>query len=115
MKRELTNIASEFEQARLRLVEVIKNLPDSAEGVQMLGKNCCTVSTSLIAQHGSNWSPRFWLTKDTKTQLTDLVDKSRGVESLITSIETVLTTGKLKDGTKLPPNVIEALRKGWED
>jgi hypothetical protein len=109
------NIASEFEQARLRLVEVIKSLPDSADGVQMLGRNCGTVPISLVAQHGFNLSPRYWLTRETKTQLTALVDKSRGMESLITSIETILATGKLKDGTKLPSNVLEALKKAWED
>jgi hypothetical protein len=108
------NIASEFEQARLRLVQVINALPDSADGVRMLGKNCCTVSMNLVGQHGFNLSPRYWLTQETKTQLVELVNGNRGIESLITSIEAVLATRKLKDGTKLPPNVIEALRKGWE-
>ena len=107
MKRQLLNIVAEFEQA-------IKNLPDSAEGVQMRGPNCGTVPISLIAQHGSNMSPRYWLTRETKSQLLNLIENSRGVESLITAMEAILATGELKDGTKLAPNVIEALRKGWE-
>jgi hypothetical protein len=114
MKRHLTDIASEFEQARLRLIEAIKDLPDSAEGAKILGKNCCSVPLSLIGQQGFNLSPRYWLTRETKTQLTELVENSRGVESLITSMEAILATRKLKDGTRIPFNVVEALRKAWE-
>jgi len=114
MKKEIQGIAAHYLAARVRLLKVIESLPDSADGVKMLGKNCCTVSMSLVGQHGFNLSPRYWLTRETKTQLKELVEKNRSIESLITAIEAVLATGKLKDGTKIPPNVIEALRKGWE-
>jgi hypothetical protein len=114
MKKQIQDIASQYQQARARLIEAIRNLPDSADGVKMLGKNCCTVSMSLIAQHGFNWSPCYWLTRETKAELIELVEKNRSIESLITAIEAVLATRKLKDGTKLPPNVVEALRKAWE-
>ncbi|MBE3145473.1 MAG: hypothetical protein IMZ61_16350, partial [Planctomycetes bacterium] len=107
MKRQLTSIASEIRQARLRLKKVIDSLPDSADGIKMLGSNYAMVPLSTIAQHGFNLSPRYYLTRETKTQLKELVDTNRNIETLITSIEAILATRKLKDGTKLPPNIIE--------
>jgi hypothetical protein len=68
----------------------------------------------MIGKHGGNLSPRYWLTRELKTQLIDLVESSRGIDSLITNIETVLNAGKLKDGSKVPPNVLDALKKAWE-
>lgn len=113
MKKTIQSIAAQYEEARARLLEAISNLPDSAEGVTMLGRGCASVPFSLIAQTG-NLSARYWITRETKAELTRLVENSKGIESLVKAIEAVLITGKLKDGTKMPPNVIEALKKAWE-
>lgn len=114
MKKQLTDIAAQYEQARLRLKGAISKLPDSAEGVKMLGHGCASVPLSLIGQHGFNLSPCYWLTRETKAQLIELVDKNRSIEALITAIEGVLVTGKLRDGTKLPPNIVGALKTAWK-
>jgi hypothetical protein len=113
MKKQIESIAAQYQQARLRLVEAIKKLPDSAEGVKMLGPGCASVPFSLIAK-ANNFSPRYWLTRETKAELTKLVENNISIESLVRIVDTVITTGELKDRTKLPPNVIEALRKAWE-
>lgn len=113
MKKNFQDIAEQAALARDRLKAAIKELPDSADGVKMLGTNCCTVSSSLIAKHGFNLSPRYWLTKETKTQLLDLIDSSRSIETLVKAIEAVLTTGKLKDGSTIPQNVLVALKAAW--
>ena len=115
MKKSFQAITEETTKARDRLKKAIRELPDSADGVKMLGRNCCTVSSSLIAQHENNLSPRYWLTRDTKTQLIALIDSNRATESTINAIEAILTTGKLKDGSKIPPNVLTALKKAWEE
>jgi hypothetical protein len=114
MKKQFQDITNQVSEAKARLVQAIRDLPDSAGGVKMLTPNCCTVSSSQIAQHGFNLSPRYWLTHETKTQLIALVDSSRTIESTVNAVEAVLTTGKLKDGSKIPPNVLEALKKAWE-
>lgn len=114
MKKQFQQVATQTEAARERLKQAIKALPDSADGVKMLAPNCCTVSISQVAQHGFNMSPRYWLTQETKTQLIALVDSSRTIESMVNAIEAVLITGKLKDGSKIPPNVLQALKGAWE-
>lgn len=113
MKKTIQSLAAQYEEARARLLEAISKLPDSAEGVTMLGRGCASVPFSLIAQTG-NFSARYWLTREAKAELTRLVESNVKVESLVKAIDKVLTTGKLKDGTKVPPNVIEALKKAWE-
>ena len=114
MKSDFEGIALQAAQARDRLKNAIKALPDSADGVKMLAPKCCVVSSSLIAKHGFNLSPRYWLTHETKTQLITLIDSNRSVESTVNAIEAVLTTGKLKDGSTIPPNVLVALKAAWE-
>jgi hypothetical protein len=114
MKKDFQDIAEQAALARRRLKNAINSLPDSADGVKMLAPNCCTVSSSMIAQHGFNLSPRYWLTHETKTQLIALIDSNGTVESTVNAVEAVLTTGKLKDGSKIPPNVLEALKAAWE-
>ena len=114
MKKNFQFIAEQATLARERLKKAIQELPDSADGVKMLGKHCCTVSFSLVAQHGGNLSPGYWLARETKTQLITLIDSNRSVESTVNAIEAVLALGKLKDGSKIPPNVLNALKKAWE-
>lgn len=114
MKQDFINISDHYEQARNRLITTIQGFPEAADNVKMLGPNCCSVPLSMIGKHGGNLSPRYWLTRELKTQLITLVKDSRGIDSLITNVETVLSTGKLREGSKVPPNVLTALKKAWE-
>lgn len=113
MKKVIQSITAQYGEARARLLEAISKLPDSAEGVTMLGRGCASVPFSLIGKTG-NLSARYWITREVKAELTRLVERNVKVESLVKAVDAVLTTGKLKDGTKVPPNVIEALKKAWE-
>ena len=117
MKKNFQELEAQTSLARERLKNAIRALPDSADGVKMLGTNCGTVSFSHIASHGGNLSAHYYLTRETKKVLLNLIDSNRTVESLVTAIETVLTTGKLKctGYTEIiAPNVLEALKAAWE-
>jgi hypothetical protein len=117
MKTKFQDIAVETSLARDRLKNAIRALPDSADGVKMLGKNCGTVSLSTMLRNGFNMSAHYYLSHETKKVLLELVDSNRTVESLVNAIEAVLTTGKLKCGgytETIAPNVLEALKKAWE-
>ena len=116
MKTRFEQMSKEMAAARDRLRETIQNLPDSAEGVTMLGSNCCSVPFSLIASRGFNLFPLYWLTKDTKAQLLALIDSNKSADSIMASIDSILKTGKLKGtpATTIPPNVLAALKAAWE-
>jgi hypothetical protein len=113
MKNEFNQLCEQARAAKARLRQRILSLPDSAEGVTMLSKSCCTVPFSLMGH--KNWSPNYWLTKEIKNELVSMIDSNRNIDSTITSIETVLASGKLKDGSILPTNVLTALKEAWED
>jgi hypothetical protein len=113
MKNELNQICKQAHAAKVRLKQKILSLPDSAEGVTMLSQNCCTVPFSLIGS-GKSWGPSYWLTKGTKNELISMIDSNRSIDTIITSIEAVLTTGKLNSGSRLPLNVLTALKEAWE-
>ena len=113
MKNEFNKLCEQARAAKERLKQKILSLPDSAEGVTMLSKNCCTVPFSFMSS-GKSWSPSYWLTKETKNELISMIDSNRSIDTVITSIEAVLASGKLKDGSKLNPNVLTALKEAWE-
>jgi len=117
MKKHFQELEDQTSLARERLKNAIRALPDSADGVKMLGKNCGSVPSSMIASHGFNLSPHYYLTLETKRVLLNLIDSNRTVMSLINAVETVLNTGKLKCSgytETIAPNVLEALKKAWE-
>jgi hypothetical protein len=117
MKKNFEDIAAQTSLARDRLKNAIRALPDSADSVKMLGKNCGIVSFSHIAKHGFNLSANYYLSRETKKVLLKLIDSNRTVDSLVNAIETVLTTGKLKCigyTETIAPNVLEALKAAWE-
>lgn len=114
MKQEFREINLRIYLAKRRLREAIHKLPEAADGVTMLGKNCCSVPFSLIGKLRSNLSPNFWLTHETKNQLLEMIKSNRSLENLITNIETILDTGKLRDGGHIPNNVLTALKQAWE-
>ena len=118
MKKNFESIAEQTAKARERLKNAIRALPDSADGIKMLGKNCGSVPFSLIAKNGFNLSAHYYLTHETKTVLLKLIDSNRPIEVLVKAIETILTTGKLQCSgyvETIAPNVLEALKKAWED
>jgi hypothetical protein len=57
MKKEFTKLLGQVDVACSRLKQTIQSLPEAEDGVQMIGKNCCTVSLSTIAKHGYSQSP----------------------------------------------------------
>jgi hypothetical protein len=117
MKKDFQDIAEQAALARRRLKNAITALPDSADGVKMLGKNCGSVPFSMIAKHRGNLSAHYYLTHETKRVLLELVDSNRTEDSLVNAIEAVLSTGKLKCigyTETIAPNVLEALKAAWE-
>ena len=117
MKSTIQKLAVEETEVRERFKALIKSLPESAEGVTMLGSNCCSVPMSLIREHGFNWSPRYWLCAEAMKALTDMVDMCSSMESLYKNIERVIKEGKVGCGKQyaVPPNIITALKEIWED
>jgi hypothetical protein len=100
--------------AIVRLKTAIRTLPDSAEGVTKLSNNCCTVSFSQLSvgKYGHTMlNPSYWLTRETKDQLIKMVDTSKDIGK---DIKEILEKGHLKDYTKIPPNVLAALKTAWE-
>lgn len=117
MKKNFQELETQTSLARERLKNAIRALPDSADGVKMLGPNCGTVPFSLIAKHGFNLSAHYYLTHETKKVLINLIDSNRTIESLVKAVEAVLSTGKVKCTgytETIAPNVLEALKKAWE-
>ena len=116
MKKNFEDIEAQTSVARERLKDAIRKLPDSATGVKMLAPNCGTVSFSEIAKHGFNLSPHYYLSRETKKVLLNLIDSNRTITSLVKAVEAVLSTGKLKCAGYteiIAPNVLEALKEAW--
>jgi hypothetical protein len=115
MKKEFERLGTEMTAAKERLKQVIRDLPDCAEGVRMLGPRCGTVSIRQVAaSEGFNLSPRYWLTASTKQKLIEAIDRYNSIETIQRAIGAILAEGKIDDGTKVPPNFIAALKKAWE-
>jgi hypothetical protein len=119
MKSTIQKLSAEEKAIRDKFKALIQSLPESADGVKMLGTNCCSVSMNLIKEHGFNWSPRYWLCAETKTALIAMIDKSQSMASLSKSFEKVIATGKVDLGSYatqsvIPPNVLNALKQIWE-
>ena len=117
MRATLQKLSAAETDARSRLKEMIRQLPDSPEGVRRLGPRCVVVPFSLIGKHGFNLSAGYWITAETKEALVSLVDGNRSLESLTKAMEEVIETGRLKTWRfteTIPPNVIAALKQSWE-
>jgi hypothetical protein len=117
MKKDFQVISSQFSEARTRLARAIRDLPDSAGGIKMLGKNCGIVPFSMIASHGFNLNAHYYITMETKRVLLETLEANRSVDSTVAFIEGILATGKLKCKgyvETIAPNVLEALKKAWE-
>jgi len=116
MVNQFKQMSEEFSEARHRLEELIRDLPDYPEGVTPLGKNCCSVPFSLIGQHNNNLSAGYWSMRASKRALLEMLNSSKSADSILKNIENLLTNGKLRrdQGFILPhPEFIEALRKVW--
>ena len=115
MRKAFQKIVDETQAARDRLKAAIKALPESAEGVRLLSKNCGVVPFSLIASHGLRLDPKYWLARETKAELLQLVDSKRTTETLVGTLQEIVNTGRLPNGTQIPPNIIIALKEAWEN
>lgn len=115
MKKAFQKIVDETQAAKNRLKEAIRTLPESAEGVRLLSTNCGVVPFSLTASHGARLDPKYWLTRETKTELLSVVDSKRTVETLVSALQEIISTGKMPSGSAVPPNVITSLKEAWEN
>ena len=99
------------------LIDMVRDLPDAAEGVRKLSKNCALVSLSTIAKHGMNLSPSYYMSNDTKEELIARIERG-SAEQIKALIEGVLQSGSIKLSGMgmhhLPPNFLEALSKIWK-
>lgn len=125
MKREINALQTQITAAKERLKALIRGLPDEAEGVQSYVspsseklvarlKNCCTVPFSVIGKNKGILSPAYYLSHESKRALLETIESNRSLETLISTMESVIETGHLKDGTKIAPNVLKALKEAWE-
>jgi len=117
MKKQFQQITEQANAARERLKQIIRDLPDSADGVRMLGSRCGVVPFSLVAKHGFNLSAGYWLAHETKEMLLKIIDSNQTLETTVKAIEGILTTGKVtyrKHTEQIAPNVLQALKKAWE-
>jgi hypothetical protein len=122
MRNQFQKLVSQGEDARDKLREAINNLPETS-GVTKLGNNCVTVPLSLLSGH-NNWSPSYWISKETKQLLLNVVDSKRPVDGFIKAMDEIIKTGCVIEpkascytsaGPKIriAPNVLEELKKVW--
>ena len=94
----------------------ILSLPNMAEGVHQLGKNCCTVSFRTVQANGNILCPSYYLNSTTKEALLELLDKT-GIENLNSKLEAIIATGRLKIGDAssiaLNPAFVQAVKEMW--
>lgn len=80
MKENFKELTNKVEEARSRLGQAIHNLPSSAGGIEMLGKNCGVVPFSKIASSGLKLNPRYYITMETKRVLMEKLNSSRSIQ-----------------------------------
>jgi len=115
-KSTVQNILEQMTDLRQTLIEMVKALPDSAEGIRKVAPNCAIVSFSTMAKH-NNLSASYYMTNDTKQELISRISCS-SPDEIKKLIEGVIESGRIKlSGMgmhRLPPNFLDALRKAWE-
>jgi hypothetical protein len=115
MKATIQNILDQVTAARQTLIDLIRNLPDAAEGVQKLSKNCAIVNSSMLAKSRYSFYPPYYLTNTTKEEMIARIERG-SAEDIKKLIEGILKSGTIKLGIgihPLPPNFLDALKKAW--
>jgi hypothetical protein len=112
--QDILNQLTTFKQT---LTDMVRSLPESAEGVRKLSKNCAIVSLSTIGQHGGILSASYYLSNDAKEELIARIERG-SAEQIKSLIEGVLKSGTIQlpgmGMHRLPPNFLEALSKIWK-
>lgn len=108
-----------------KVIAMVLQLPDVADDVKQLSKNCCSVSLSLIAKHGFNLSAGYYLTRSAKKQLIEMIQNTGDLALLDKKMKYIIQTGNLnpvmhqgklvapspKDN--VPPEFTKALKEVW--
>jgi hypothetical protein len=120
MKTKFKDISNQFIEARNRLAQIIKSLPDSSDDIRILPghTNCGVVSFSKIGSNGGRLDAQYYITMETKKTLLRIIESNRSVDTITNFIENVLATGTLKDKgytSTIAPIVLSALKKAWEE
>ena len=118
MKKEFTKLLGQVDAACSRLKRTIQSLPEAEDGVQMIGKNCCTVSLSTIAKHGGILSPHYYLSMETKKCLIEAIENRKNPESIINFINETLSSRSFvhnRNRITLSPKIAEKLKQVWEE
>jgi hypothetical protein len=110
------SIVNQIEALKQSLKAYILSLPDFAEGVKPICKNCCVVDSLTVFKNGGVWSPSYYINTETKQILLELLDKT-GIENLNKKIEDMIITGRLQDGEHqsilLNPAFVSAIEDLW--
>lgn len=100
MKNEVTNINSAFRKLKeiefeikdyiLSEIEKIQPLP----AVKKAGKNFVIISSSSLCSKDNNFSPEYYIVDAQKNMLKDIVNSSKNLDSLISKLQEISSTGK---------------------
>lgn len=102
MKNEVTNINSAFRKLKeiefeikdyiLSEIEKIQPLP----AVKKAGKNFVIISSSSLCSKDNNFSPEYYIVDAQKNMLKDIVNSSKNLDSLISKLQEISSTGKIQ-------------------
>ena len=105
--------------ARLRrhvIRNVLNTLPDVANGVTMLSKNCGIVSSGTIFDHNNLLSAHYYLTRHLKSLVLKIIMES-DLSKLDDRFKAIIQTGRIqvnsRDKEIVPPEFRKALKDAW--
>jgi len=116
MKATMQALLDQVATLKQELIEMVRSLPDVANGVTRLSKNCAVVSLSTIGKHGGILSANYYLSNDAKEELVARIERG-SAEQIKSLIEGVLSSGSIQLSGRpnhLPPNFLKALKEMWE-
>lgn len=110
----IKDIKKQISEFREKLSKLIEDMPDGVDGINKLNNNCGTVMFSTVAKHNLNLSPSYYLNKDAKQRMQEIIARTQ-VENLERVIEKIIQTGSipLSSGQRLGVNP-EFVAKLWE-
>jgi hypothetical protein len=112
MKSALESLSTDLQNMKSKLIDLINNLPENAEGIVKLGRNCCVVPISVITKNNLNMSPRYYLHVESKQAMIRMIESSTGPDILIKRMEEIIKIGAVGQ-ERIHPEFIKALTKIW--
>jgi hypothetical protein len=99
-----------------RMISLVAGFPDNPAGVTRLGPRCCSVPLSAIGQNRGILAASYYITRDAKETLTEII-RTSSLENLGPRIEEILDTGRIKCGPsqteRVCPEFLQALANLW--